>query len=216
MKKRGHSAYLKYFSFIKISRLMKLTCAFMLLFCLHVSAGGHTQDRVTLNLESTDLKKVLAEIQKKTNYRFLYNQALIDKKKVDVHVRDAEVPSVLNTIFEGTGIGYQILENKLIVLKASIDGQKIEVQEIRVSGRVTGQDGQALAGVSVTVKGTSIGTATDNDGRYSLTAPDGSTTLVFSYVGYQAQEVAIGGRSTIDLSLTASKNSLDEVVVIAY
>src|SRR5215207_2265075 len=216
MKKRGHSAYLKYFSFLKISRLMKLTCAFMLLFCLHVSAGGHTQDRITLNLESTDLKKVLAEIQKKTNYRFLYNQALIDKKKVDVHVRDAEVPSVLNTIFEGTGIGYQILDNKLIVLKASVDGQKIEVREIRVTGKVTGQEGQPLAGVSVTVKGTSIGTATDAGGNYSLTAPDGSTTLVFSSIGYETREVAISGQSTIDVSLIAARNALDEVVVIGY
>ena len=195
---------------------MKLTCAFMLLFCLHVSAGGHTQDRVTLNLESTDLKKVLAEIQKKTNYRFLYNQALIDKKKVDVHVRDAEVPSVLNTIFEGTGIGYQILDNKLIVLKASVDGQKIEVREIRVTGKVTGQEGQPLAGVSVTVKGTSIGTATDAGGNYSLTAPDGSTTLVFSSIGYETREVAISGQSTIDVSLIAARNALDEVVVIGY
>ena len=119
---------------------MKLVCLLMLLCCLHVSAGGYTQDRVTLNLESADLKKVLTEIQKKTSYRFLYNQALINNKKVNVHVTNAEVTSVLNTIFEGKGIGYQILENKLVVLKASEDGI-IEVKEIRVSGKVTGQNG---------------------------------------------------------------------------
>ena len=117
---------------------MKLTCAFLLLCCLHVSAGGYTQDRVTLNLQSTELKKVLTEIQKKTTYRFLYNQALIKNKKVDVHVTDADVPSVLNTLFEGMGIGYQILENKLIVLKAAMGGEKIEVKDVRITGKVTG------------------------------------------------------------------------------
>jgi len=195
---------------------MKLTCAFMLLCCLHVSAGGHTQDRVTLNLESTDLKKVLSEIQKKSSYRFLYSQALINHKKVDVHVTDAEVTSVLNTIFNGMGIGYQVLDNKLIVLKASVNGEKIEVKDIRISGKVTGQNGDPLSGVSVTVKGTSIGTATDTQGNYTLSAPDASTTLVFSYVGYESQEVAIGGRTTINISMTAARNSLDEIVVIGY
>ncbi|MGZ3837389.1 MAG: SusC/RagA family TonB-linked outer membrane protein [Flavisolibacter sp.] len=195
---------------------MKLTCAFMLLFCLHVSAAGHTQDRVTLNLESTDLKKVLTEIQKKTTYRFLYNQALVNHKKVDVHVFEAEVPSVLNTIFSGIGIGYQILENNLIVLKAAANGEKIEVNSIIVRGKVTGLNGEALAGVSVTVKGTTIGAATDAGGNYTLNVPDGSATLVFSYVGYDSHEEAINGRTVINVSLTGSKSSLDEIVVIGY
>ena len=195
---------------------MKLTCAFLLLCCLHVSAGGYTQDRVTLNLQSTELKKVLTEIQKKTTYRFLYNQALIKNKKVDVHVTDADVPSVLNTLFEGMGIGYQILENKLIVLKAAMGGERIEVKDVRITGKVTGQDGVPLSGVSLTVKGTSIGTSTDGEGNYSISAPDASTTLVFSYVGYQSQEVPIAGQTSISVSLTPSRNALDEVVVIGY
>jgi TonB-linked SusC/RagA family outer membrane protein len=188
----------------------------MLLCCLHVSASGHTQDKITLNLESADLKKVLTEIQRKTAYRFLYSQALVNHKKVDVHVFDAEVPAVLNTILDGVGIGYQILENKLVVLKASVNGEKIEVKEVRVSGKVTGQNGEALAGVSVTVKGTSIGTATDASGNYTINAPDGSTTLVFSYVGYGSHEEAIGGRTTINVSLVSSASELNTIVVVGY
>ncbi len=195
---------------------MKLTCAFMLLCCLHVSAGGHTQDRVTLNLESTDLKKVLKEIQKKSSYRFLYNQALIDNKKVDVHVTNAEVPSVLNSIFAGMGSGYQILDNKLVVLKASAGGEKIEVRNITITGKVTGPNGEPLSGVSVTVKGTAIGTATNAEGTYTLSVPDASTTLVFSSVGYDTQEVAIAGRTTINISMVSARNALDEIVVIGY
>jgi TonB-dependent SusC/RagA subfamily outer membrane receptor len=216
MKTRGQTAYLEYSYLSKIGRLMKLTAAFTLLFCLHVSAKGFTQDKVTLNMDATDLKKVLTEIQKKTSYRFLYNEALLSKKaRVNIHVTNTEVTSVLNTLFQGNGIGYQVLDNGLIVLKASTTG-KIEVAEIRVTGKVTGDNGEALAGVSVTVKGTPIGTSTDANGNYAITAPDGAATLVFSYIGYGSKEVAIGGQTTVNVSLTAARNAMDEIVVIGY
>jgi len=196
---------------------MKLACAFMVFCCLHVAAAGHTQERITLNLESADLKKVLAEIQRKSNYRFLYNQSLVSNKhKVDVHVINAEVMAVLDNILEDAGIGYQVLDNNLIVLKAATRGEKISVAEIRVTGKVTGSNGEALPGVSVTVKGSNIGTSTDANGNYAITAPDGSATLVFSYVGYQTQETPINGRTSISLSLTAARNAMDEIVVIGY
>jgi TonB-linked SusC/RagA family outer membrane protein len=89
---------------------------------------------------------------------------------------------------------------------------------ITITGRVTdAQKGEGLPGVSVLIKGTTIGTSTDVEGRYSLTAPDGSGTgtLVFSYVGYTSREVAINNRSTIDIQLTVSTQALDEVVVTA-
>lgn len=197
-------------------RFIKVTCAFIMTCCLHVSAAGFTQDKITLNVKSTDLKKVLNEIQKQTAYRFLYNQALVNNKKIDIQVTDEELPAVLNMILNGKGIGYQILDNKLIVLKSSTGGERIEVQDIRITGKVTGQSGEALAGVSVTAKGTSIGTATDANGNFALTVPDATTTLVFSYVGYDAQELAIAGRTTINVSLASAQNALNEVVVIGY
>lgn len=204
-------------SYLKIARLMKMVGALMLLCCLHVSAGGYTQDRITLNLESADLKKVLVAIEKKSSYRFLYNQALFSNRpKVDVHVTNAEITTVLNTIFSGSGIGYEMLDNKLIVLKAAGNTGRIEVREIRVTGRVTAENGAGLANVSVTVKGTNTGTTTDADGNYSISAPDGSATLVFSYVGYTAQEVPIGGRTEINVSLTPSAAQMEQVVVVGY
>lgn len=201
---------------LEIGRFMKLTCLLLLAGCLHVSAAGFTQDKISLNLKSVELKKVLSEIQKQTAYRFLYNQALVDNKKVDVNVSNAEVPQVLNLIFEGKGIGYRILDNKLVVLKLAASGGNIEVADVRISGRVIGQNGEGLPGVSVTAKGTAIGTQTDATGNFAITVPDATTTLVFSSVGYVAQEVVISGRSTINISLVSAPNSLNEVVVIGY
>lgn len=90
-------------------------------------------------------------------------------------------------------------------------------QEIEVSGQVTSaEDGAALPGVNIVVKGTDVGTATDADGTYALTAPSPNDTLVFSYIGFVEEEVPIDGRSTIDVALTSDTELLDEVVVVGY
>src|SRR5690606_36910747 len=91
----------------------------------------------------------------------------------------------------------------------------IEVlREITITGTVTDANGEPLPGVTVSVPGTTIGTATDIDGRYSLAVPEGST-LVFSFVGFEPQSIAVGDRSVIDVVLSEDMESLDEVVVTA-
>lgn len=89
-------------------------------------------------------------------------------------------------------------------------------QDVTVSGRVTStEDGSALPGVNVLVKGTANGTATDADGKYSLSVPASGATLVFSFIGLKAQEIEVGGRTTIDVSLALDATELSEVVVTA-
>jgi iron complex outermembrane receptor protein len=85
-----------------------------------------------------------------------------------------------------------------------------------ISGKVTdSRDGSSIPGVSVSVKGTTIGINTDVNGNYKLPAPSSATTLVFSFIGYDRQEIAIGGRSTINVSLAASSTALNEVIVVS-
>ncbi|MBQ9469821.1 MAG: TonB-dependent receptor [Bacteroidales bacterium] len=90
-------------------------------------------------------------------------------------------------------------------------------QAVRISGVVTGaEDGMPMPGVSVVVKGTTTGTATDMDGRYTLSVPADAQTLVFSYIGYATQEVAIAGRTTIDVVMESGAEDIEEIVVTAY
>ena len=84
-----------------------------------------------------------------------------------------------------------------------------------ISGKVTGDDGQALAGVSIVVKGTTRGTTTGGDGTYRLAVPDGRAVLLFSFVGYLTQEVEVGTRSVIDVTLKGESQTLNDVVVTA-
>lgn len=95
--------------------------------------------------------------------------------------------------------------------------QVVNAQDREITGVVTSaDDGMPLPGVSVVVKGTTIGTVTDIDGVYSLAVPETAVTLVFSFVGMRTTEVEIGGQSTIDLDMQTDVLGLDEVVVVAY
>lgn len=89
-------------------------------------------------------------------------------------------------------------------------------QGLSVSGRVSDEAGVVLPGVSVVVKGTSRGTTTDGEGRYTLSIPGGQTTLVFSYVGYESKEVVAGSQSSINVTLRPDDKTLSEVVVVGY
>jgi TonB-linked SusC/RagA family outer membrane protein len=90
-------------------------------------------------------------------------------------------------------------------------------QEITVTGTVTAvDDGAAMPGVNVVVKGTTQGTATDADGKYTIQVPDGNATLVFSFIGFMPQEIAAASRAVIDVALTADIQQLNEVVVVGY
>lgn len=85
-----------------------------------------------------------------------------------------------------------------------------------VSGTVTGPDREAIIGASVMVKGTTVGTVTDMDGKYTVKVPDGKSVLVFSYIGHEKQEINIGGKSIVDVELKSASQALDEVVVVGY
>jgi len=218
MKKREMCyAFTKHPSYLKFARIMKLTIVLTLFAFLQVSARSYSQDRITLKLQSAEIKKVLAAIEKKSNYRFLYNDAILSNKpKVDVDVTNVEVGQVLNSILSNSGIGYKILENKMVVLKQVDASEAVEPVEVRITGTVRDSSGAPIPGVSVTIKGTSTGTVTDASGNFAITVPDENARLVFSYVGFQQQEVAVGGRTTINVTLQNSTRTMDQVVVVGY
>lgn len=110
----------------------------------------------------------------------------------------------------------RILQFNLVMLVLLL-GSVALAQERTISGKVTSaEDGSALPGVNVVLKGTSIGTATDATGTYSLSVPGSGGTLIFSFIGLQSQEIAIGDRTTFDIALSLDATQLNEVVVVGY
>lgn len=195
---------------------MKLMIALLLIACLQVSAKGWSQDRITLKMSEAEIKKVLFAIEKRSDYRFLFSETAIKgKPRVNLDVVQAPIAEVLDRILANTGVSYKILGTNLVVLKEGVNAAAITSQEIKVSGKVTSSEGESLAGVSIQVKGTRAGTITDASGNYSISVPD-DATLIFSIVGYLTKEVAVEGRSSINISLEASIRVQDAVVVVGY
>ncbi len=206
----------KALTFLKIARIMKLTIALLLIACLQVSAKGWSQERITLKLNETEIKKVLFAIEKKSDYRFLFTEdAMKGKPRVSVNVVDATVSEVLDQILANTGVSYKILGSNLVVLKEGISAGEIITQEVRITGNVTSAAGEPLAGVSVFVKGARTGTVTDANGNFSITVPD-DAILVFSSVGYESVEMSVKGKTSLTVSLKQSEKVQDAVVVIGY
>jgi TonB-dependent starch-binding outer membrane protein SusC len=192
--------------------IMKFTFLLVTVVMLHASANVNGQVKVTLRSNQVEIAKVLADIEKQSSYRFLYNNALKGiKQKIKIDVQDLEVKAALNLIFENTDLTYKMLDNNLIVVLSAIAA----IQDIQIMGKVTGANGEVLSGVSITLEGSSRGTATDNNGDFTLTVPQDGTLRV-SYVGYQNQEIKIDNQSVINIQLKPSASQMDQVVVVGY
>lgn len=212
MKKTERALTFNTRSVYKMLLLMKFTIALLLITTWQVSAKTYSQDRITIKLESTELKTALKQIEKKSIFRFLYNDDVVSSnRKVSVNATNALVTDVLTDMLNETPLTYKVLGNNLVV----ITQKNFVVQDVKVSGIVKGSDGQPIPAVTVRVKGSNAATATDAAGTYSITVPDGAT-LVFSSVGYQTQEVVVGGRTQVDVTLQIAAKDINEVVVIGY
>lgn len=212
MKKRDIALSFFYESGKKWVLIMKLSFLIMLVTCLHASANVFSQYKLTLHLQDVALEKVLKVIQKESDYRFLYNNDIVPvNKKVSISVSAASINDVLDRLLDQQVLTYKILSNNLVVIapKTSV------IRDLLVKGRVLGASGMPLAGVTIRVKGSTLGTVTDASGHFSLNVPD-SAVLIVSYIGYESQEVSVNGQTELTITLQPSASSLEQVVVVGY
>ncbi len=190
---------------------MKLTTVLLLAGILQVSAKVSGQN-ITLKLNQVEIARVLNTIERQGAYRFLYNSQLQDiRQKVSIDVANLGIQEVMREILAGTALNFKILENNLVVILANTPG----LQDIRITGKVTGENNEPLSGVSVTIKGSLKGTSTDNNGEYTLTVPE-KATLVISYIGYTTQEVSVNSQSVVNIKMVAAKKEMEQVIVVGY
>lgn len=198
---------------LKTLLIMKLAIVIVLFTAFQVKAYPSLGQTVSLSMNNTEIKKVLKSIERDGDFRFLFNSDLKDiKKRVTVNIINAPVNEALNSLFSGTNLTYRILSNNLIVVKST---DEEENKAVKVTGKITGENGAALSAVTVLEKGTSNGTSTDNNGNFTLTVDD-NATLVVSSIGYETQEVKVSGRSVINITLKVSVKLADELVIIGY
>lgn len=226
-KEKFLSSFLKMKKF-SLSKGRRLLLCFLILsgLLMQVPVLGQNmkQDsRVTLTMKNTSIERILREIERQTDYRFLYNNQLVDvDKKVNVAVQDASTESVLKQLFPGNKISYQI-KGKQIILSPSevlnnVSAQQRDAtpQTRTVSGLVKSENGEALPGVTIIVPSTNRGLITDVDGRFSIDLKPNETELRVSYIGMQSELISVVGKSNLEIVLKDETKYLDEVVVTGY
>lgn len=171
--------------------------------------------KVTVVADKISTGKVINEIEKQTDYLFVYNVNEVNlQRTIQVNAENKSVAEVLNKVFEGTNI-YYAMEGKNIMLMSRTKENQSANQTNKVTGVVKDTNGETIIGANVTVKGQSIGTITDIDGRFVIDAP-ADAVLQITYIGYTSQEINIGNKKELNIILKEDAKALDEVVVVGY
>ncbi len=201
----------------KVCLIMKLAFSLLLLTFLHVSGAVRSQEKVSLSVQSADLRKVLMLIEAQTKYHFIFSERkLITDEKINLSVKDETVFKVLETVLPLANLEYKLLEGNLIAITTKGEtGQPVIKKDVR--GTVTDTTGMPLPGVTISVKSApSVGTTTDLNGKYVLDIPEGATVLVYSMIGYDRQEIPINGRDVINVQLAIASSQLEETVIVGF
>jgi TonB-linked SusC/RagA family outer membrane protein len=183
------------------------------------------EKKVTIELKNVNLRTALQKIERTSDVKFLYQSQLISPKEhVSLTATDERLGDLLKQILEPLHIVFEADGNQIVLTRERTgssestpeDYSSTGAYDILISGTITDEQSQPLPGVNILVKGSSVGTTSDANGAYSISVEDENSTLVFSFIGFLTQEVAIANQTTINVIMAADVTSLQEVVVVGY
>lgn len=196
----------------RILLVMKLKIFFLLCCLGSLQAGVYSQVN-QFSVQKTDVlvTEVLEELQSRSDYRFFYQKGIFgENDRVSVDFENASLQQVLDEVLVKRGFGYEIIDKVITIRRL----QQQKNTKIQIKGLVTDTKKQPLPGVTVMIKGTSLGTVTDAEGHYVLTIPQrDELVLVFSFVGMNSREVTYKGEQELNVELEEKVAEMDEVVV---
>ena len=195
---------------------MKLSVLFFVCSLSMAYAAESYAQKTTISLEvrNETVGTVLEKLKKESGFDFFFNNKHVDLKRiVSVSANNNNIFKILDQIFAGTNVKYSVLEKKIILSTEIV--QKTQQEQNNVSGVVKDVNGEPIIGASILVKGTTNGTISDFDGRFSLNAP-ANAVLQITYIGYVPQEINVSGKKEIVITLKEDTETLEEVVVVGY
>ncbi len=199
--------------------IMKWCIAFICLFTLNLSANVYSQKNiVSLDLSDVSIEQFVKVVKQQTSLKFMYNSSLIRQAgKISVKVENKELKDVLSMVLGKVNLEYEFFNN-VILIRQKGEGKSEQQKKKVVNGTVKDEHGVTLPGVSVLIKGESVGVATDINGKYSITIPENKKEVVFafSFVGMVPVEVRYTGQDSINVVLKEDVEKIDEVVVNGY
>lgn len=200
----------------KLWRIMRLTCFFLIGFIFTVSAKSYSQNTLfDIDLQNSTIRNAIQYLERNSEYVFLYrNEDLNVDKRINIDLKKATISQVLDKVLEGEPVSYDVHKRQIVVRKLA-GSSSVSQQPATITGAVTDIDGGPLPGVTVMIKGSTIGTITNPEGHYSLANVPPDAVLLFSFVGMKVQEVPLQGRRTVDIVLEEETIGINEVVVTA-
>jgi len=197
----------------KILLRMKFTLMLMIAFILQSKASILAQ-QISLNVKNATLTEVVAKIRQQTKITILYNNETgAAVMPITLDVKNRELKNVLDECFKDQPVTYKVVNGVIII--ALKPRPKPVAEEpptaVTITGSVKDENGQPVPGVTVKVKNTPDATVTNGEGRYSIRISEGGTTLVFSFVGYYTQEVSVGNKTVINVSLKPQSKTLNRL-----
>ncbi len=202
-------------TFVLVFAMMLMMTSLQSIASVTLVQGG----KITVKEKSIDLDDLIWKLEKQTGYDFVFNSELLGKYK-NLNVQEVgTIDEVLKAILKGKALTYEV-ENDIYIIrkkeKQPVVKKNQQVQKKEIWGKVTDKEGNTLPGVSVVIKGTTTGVATDIDGNYILEIPDSSCVLLFSFVGMIPKEINYDGKSTINVVLISDSEQMEEIIVVGY
>jgi TonB-linked SusC/RagA family outer membrane protein len=187
-------------------------------------AGTTEAQRVNMDMRATRVKAVFKAIEQQTGVTFAFDEKLVrNAPQVTLYALGLPVPEILKMIEKQTSLEFRQVGKMIGVTEKSKAEKEAEVKLTAsqviartIKGKVTDEKGEALPSVAVRVKGTNEGTMTDLDGSYTIEVAGDESILIFSFIGFTAQEIMVGTRSSVDISLKPDVSTLSELVVTGY
>lgn len=196
--------------------LLRMKLPFVLVFCMLVQTfAAVNAQTVTLKKQNASLEEIIWELKEQTKFVFLYSSAdVATVKGIDIDMQNSQIDAILKKCLEGTDLQFVKENNAIIIRQANGKTAVPQVQSRKITGKVIDEDGNPLPGVAVLIEGTTIGVATDMDGKYDLTCPEmKDIVLKFSYIGMKPKSVVVGNKTVVDVTLESDSQEMDEVVV---
>jgi len=194
----------------RLKRFKCLCCLIILLFGSFTQAVCAQAARVTLHLENASLEEFIGQIKRQTNYTFFYNDKITATvEPITLNKENVPLEEVLHEVLETKGFHFSIDDRTIIIRKAAP-----QTKQQVIKGRVVDSKGEALPGVTVQIKGTTLGTSTDTDGNFTLTIPaQDQLQLLFSFIGMEPQEITWDGQKELRVVMQEAQAELEEVVI---
>ena len=192
---------------------MRFSVIFFTSILIHFSAFAYSQ-LVDLKVYNERIPKVLREIQKQTRYDFVFKSTLFkENARVTISKKRVQVDEILDEIIP-LNLEYQIVDQTIVIRERKTKTGSRERTIVR--GKVVDEEGLGIPGVTIRIQGTQAGVVTDIDGMYSISIPEGYTTLIYSSLGFETQTVPINDQTIIDIKMKPEVSQLGEVVVNGY